>query len=88
MGKGSSMKERAAPAKFAGSKERFRKKLVESPALQRAVMHGACFTAGLICSRGVIFGRHAPMEALAAAAGTIPYELLCSVSKRVPRVYR
>ncbi len=68
MGKGSSMKERAAPAKIAGSKERFRKKLVESPALQRAVMHGACFTAGLICSRGVIFGRHAPFG-LAVAAG-------------------
>jgi len=24
---------------------------------------------------------------LAAAAGTIPYELVCSVSRRVPRVY-
>ena len=35
-----------------------------------------------------IFGSNAPMEALAAAAGTIPYELMCSVSKRVPRVYR
>ena len=35
-----------------------------------------------------IFGTNASMEALAAAAGTIPYELMCSVSKRVPRVYR
>ncbi|MGX8698521.1 MAG: alanine racemase [bacterium] len=38
-------------------------------------------------SRVEIFGSHADLEALAAAAGTIPYELLCSVSKRVPRVY-
>ena len=33
-----------------------------------------------------IFGAHAPLDKLAQAAGTIPYELLCSVSKRVPRV--
>lgn len=38
-------------------------------------------------SRVEIFGRHASLEALAAVAGTIPYELMCSVSKRVPRVY-
>jgi len=35
-----------------------------------------------------IFGENASLETLAAAAGTIPYELLCAVSKRVPRVYR
>ena len=35
-----------------------------------------------------IYGRHASLDDLAAAAGTIPYELLCSVSKRVPRIYR
>jgi alanine racemase len=35
-----------------------------------------------------IFGAHAPLDVLAEAAGTISYELLCSVSKRVPRVYR
>lgn len=34
-----------------------------------------------------IFGPHADLEALAALAGTIPYELLCAVSPRVPRVY-
>ncbi len=34
-----------------------------------------------------IFGESARIEKLASAAGTIPYELLCSVSKRVPRVY-
>ncbi len=34
-----------------------------------------------------IFGACNDLNALAAAAGTIPYELLCSVSKRVPRVY-
>ena len=39
-------------------------------------------------SRVEIFGGHASLDALAAAAGTIPYELLCSVSKRVPRVYK
>lgn len=35
-----------------------------------------------------VFGETASLDALAQAAGTIPYELLCSVSKRVPRVYR
>ncbi len=34
-----------------------------------------------------IFGRSCSLEALSAAAQTIPYELLCAVSKRVPRVY-
>ncbi len=34
-----------------------------------------------------IFGPNNDLNALAAAAGTIPYELLCSVYKRVPRVY-
>ena len=34
-----------------------------------------------------IFGEHSSLEALAAAAQTIPYELLCAVTKRVPRVY-
>lgn len=38
-------------------------------------------------SRVEIFGRHASLDKLAALAGTIPYELMCSVSKRVPRVY-
>ncbi|MBQ8075268.1 MAG: alanine racemase [Oscillospiraceae bacterium] len=35
-----------------------------------------------------LFGEHADIHALAEAAGTIPYELLCSVTKRVPRVYK
>ena len=34
-----------------------------------------------------IFGPHNPVEVMAAQAGTIPYELTCAVSKRVPRVY-
>lgn len=34
-----------------------------------------------------IFGGSNPIEALCEAAQTIPYELLCAVSKRVPRVY-
>ena len=34
-----------------------------------------------------LFGEHCDIHALSDAAGTIPYELLCSVSKRVPRVY-
>lgn len=34
-----------------------------------------------------VFGPHNPVEELAALAGTIPYELTCAVSKRVPRVY-
>ncbi len=34
-----------------------------------------------------IYGPHVPVEDAAALAGTIQYELLCAVSKRVPRVY-
>ena len=34
-----------------------------------------------------IFGPRNPVEVMAAQAGTIPYELTCAVSKRVPRVY-
>lgn len=34
-----------------------------------------------------IFGGNSDIYKLSAAAQTIPYELLCSVSKRVPRVY-
>ena len=35
-----------------------------------------------------IFGENVPCETLARACGTISYELLCAVSKRVPRQYR
>ena len=35
----------------------------------------------------VIFGNGNPIEAMADVAGTIPYELVCAVSKRVPRVF-
>ena len=38
-------------------------------------------------SRVEIFGENAGLEALSQRAGTIPYELMCSISKRVPRVY-
>lgn len=40
-----------------------------------------------ITSRVEIFGKNAGLEELSEKAGTIPYELMCSVSKRVPRVY-
>ena len=35
----------------------------------------------------VIFGPDLPLEEKADAVGTIQYELLCAVSKRIPRVY-
>ncbi len=34
-----------------------------------------------------IWGKNNPIEKLAELAGTIPYELTCAVSKRVPRTY-
>ena len=34
-----------------------------------------------------IFGRHSSVNKMAALADTIPYELTCAVSRRVPRVY-
>ncbi len=35
-----------------------------------------------------VFGGHLPIERHARAAGTIQYELLCSVAPRVPRIYK
>ena len=35
-----------------------------------------------------LFGAHHSLEDMAQLAGTIPYELLCAVSPRVPRLYR
>lgn len=35
-----------------------------------------------------VFGDNNPIETMAEMAGTIPYELTCAVSKRVPREYR
>ena len=35
-----------------------------------------------------IFGENNDIRILSDAAGTIPYELLCSVSKRIPRIYK
>jgi alanine racemase len=39
----------------------------------------------------VIFGSqgkgHIKVEELATRAGTIPYEILCGIGKRVPRIY-
>ena len=35
-----------------------------------------------------VFGTQAPIEEAAGLVGTIQYELLCSVSPRVPRIYR
>ena len=40
-----------------------------------------------VASEVEIFGKHNSVEKLAEAGGTIPYELVCAVSKRVPRVY-
>ena len=34
-----------------------------------------------------LFGAHRPIDAAAAAAGTISYELLTAVTVRVPRAY-
>lgn len=34
-----------------------------------------------------IFGSHIPVETVAELAGTIQYEILCGINKRVPRIY-
>ena len=34
-----------------------------------------------------VFGRHLPVEEVAAAAGTISYEILAAIPQRVRRVY-
>ena len=40
-----------------------------------------------IGDRVEIFGPDAPIESLAATLGTIPYEILTSVSPRIHRIY-
>ena len=35
-------------------------------------------------NKAIIWGEGLPVEEVAAHAGTIPYELLCGVSQRVP----
>lgn len=35
----------------------------------------------------VLWGEALPVESVARAAGTIPYELVCDVTRRVPRIY-
>lgn len=35
----------------------------------------------------IIFGKDCPVEQLATAAGTIPYEIMTGISQRVKRVY-
>ncbi|MBE6632598.1 MAG: alanine racemase [Ruminococcaceae bacterium] len=34
-----------------------------------------------------VFGKENPIEDMATMAGTIPYEICCSISKRVPRIF-
>ena len=40
----------------------------------------------LVGDPAVLWGPELPVEQVAAAAGTIGYELLCAVAERVPRV--
>lgn len=45
---------------------------------------------GIACEEGdeaVLFGRHKPIQDIAAAIGSIPYEVLTSISQRVKRIY-
>ena len=42
------------------------------------------FTAVQVGSPAVLWGEGLPVEEVARHAGTIPYELLCGVSQRVP----
>lgn len=42
------------------------------------------------CTEGMeveVFGKNAPLELLAEATGTIPYEILCRISGRVKRIF-
>jgi alanine racemase len=40
--------------------------------------------AAAVGSEAILWGEGLPVEQVAACAGTIPYELLCGVSQRVP----
>lgn len=66
----------------------------EGPAPQRGKICMDMCMVDLTGLRGVdvgdeveIFGAHNPIEDMADIAQTIPYELTCAVSKRVPRMY-
>ena len=66
----------------------------EGPAPQRGKICMAMCMIDLTDKMGVdvgseveIFGKQNSINDLAALAGTIPYELTCAVSKRVPRIY-
>lgn len=41
-------------------------------------------TVAHVGDEAVLWGPELPVEEIAAHAGTIPYELLCAVSQRVP----
>ena len=62
------MKERASPMRAMAPAIRLQKRMMESENLRRAARAAGYFAAGLLCSRGVIFGRHAPFG-IAVAAG-------------------
>ena len=45
---------------------------------------------GIACEEGdeaILFGKHKPIQDIAAAIGSIPYEVLTSISQRVKRIY-
>ena len=44
-------------------------------------------TTAKVGDRAVLWGKELPIEKVASAAGTIPYELLCGITQRVPYEY-
>ena len=54
------------------------------PASSASSSTGRCVPDVQVGSQAELWGTHLPVEELAELAGTIPYELLCGVSQRVP----
>ncbi len=53
-------------------------RLFASPAARRFVQYAAYFAVGVLCSRGVVFGRYAPFGVAAVAAG--PYSAMWAMT--------
>ena len=68
------MREKALPRKDYLKHKLIQNKFFSSPVTRRVLQYAAYFMVGFICSRGVVFGRHAPFGVAAVAAG--PYSTM------------
>jgi alanine racemase len=51
-------------------------------------MAGTAYNGDDVLLFGEMDGFMIPLESLCEKIGTVPYEILCGISSRVPRIYR